>query len=216
MPGGGGNPGGIHDALGNGLVHGHAAAQIAAAGIGHAQQVQGGLNASVLAAGAVQGQEHQVRHGAHGQHILAQQGRPLVPAAAAHGLQIRLRGQDPVIAAQAVRRVKDIGETAGIVLQAQEHIHQNGLVAPLAQGAAHAGAAGQRYLPLGAQTAGQNNDFHRDPSFLKGTMPQITHYINIAVYHTGEANTTVSCKSPGEKRGTAHPGPGYFNFFMDK
>ena len=51
-------------------------------------------------------------------------------------------------------------ETAVIVLKAHEHIHQNGLVAPLAQGAAHAGAAGQRYLPLGAEAAGQHYDFH--------------------------------------------------------
>ena len=160
VPGGGGYTGGVHDALGDGFVHGHAAAQIAAAGIGHAQQVQGGLDASVLAAGAVESQEHQVCHGAHRQHVLAQHGRALIPATAAHGLQVRLGGVDPVVAAQAVRRVEDIRQAAVVILQPQEHIHQDGLVAPLPQGAAHAGAAGQRYLPLGAEAAGQHYDFH--------------------------------------------------------
>ena len=108
----------------------------------------------------MQGQEHQVRHGAHRQNVLAQQGGTLIPAASAHGLQVRGRGQDPVVAAQAVRRVEDIRQAAVVILQSQEHIHQDGLVAPLPQGTAHAGAAGQGYLPLGAEAAGQHYDFH--------------------------------------------------------
>ncbi len=47
------NPLRLQKPLGNGFVHGHAAAQIARAGVGYSQQIQRGLNTTVLAAGAV-------------------------------------------------------------------------------------------------------------------------------------------------------------------
>ena len=169
MPRGGADAQRVHKALGHSLVHGHAAAQIAGAGIGHAQQIQRRLNAAILTAAAVQRQKDDVRHLADGKHVLPQHTGALIPAAAAHGLQIRLCPLYLIVGAQAVGRVKNILQTALVLLEAQKHIHQNGLMTPLPQGAAHAGAAGQRHLPLGGKAAGQHNDLHRVPS-LSGPM----------------------------------------------
>ena len=161
VPGGGADALGIHKALGDGLVHGHTAGDIVAAGIGHAQKVQGGLDAAILAAGAVKGQEHQIRQGAHLQNALTQHGGALIPPGAAHRLQVRSSGGDAVVGTQAVGRVENILYFSGIVFQAQEHIHQHRPVAPAAQGPAYTGTAGQGHIALGAETAGQNNDFHK-------------------------------------------------------
>ena len=161
MPRGGADALGVHKALGDGLVHSHAAGNIVAAGVGHAQQVQCGLDAPILAAGAVEGQEHQVRHGAHLQNALAQHGGTLILPGAAHRLQVRRIGGHRMVGAQAVRRVKNILYVPGIVLQAQEHIHQHRLVSQAAQGAADAGAAGECHVALGAETSCQNNDLHK-------------------------------------------------------
>ena len=151
----------VHHPLRHGFIHGHAAAQIPGSGVGHAQQIQRGLYAAVLAAASVQRQKYHVRHAAHGQHVLAQQAGALVPPAAAHRLQVRLHALHPALAAQAVRRVKDILQRALVVLQPQKHIHQNGLVSPLPQRPAHAGAAGQRHLALCGQSARQYHDLHK-------------------------------------------------------
>ena len=155
------NPLRLQKPLGNGFVHGHAAAQIARAGVGYSQQIQRGLNTTVLAAGAVERQKHDIRHGAHRQHVLAQQGRPLILPTAAHGLQIRSLLRDPVVAAQAVRGIEDILQPTLIALQPQEHIHQNSLMSPLPQRPAHTGAGGQSHLTLRAESTGQHNDLHK-------------------------------------------------------
>ena len=161
MPGSGADALGVHKALGDGLVHSHAAGDIVAAGVGYAQQVQCGLDTPILAAGAMEGQEHQVRHGAHLQNALAQHGGALIPPGAAHRLQIRGVGGHAVVGAQAVRCVKNILYFPGIALQTQKHIHQHRPVSPAAQGAADAGAAGERHIALGAETSCQNNDLHK-------------------------------------------------------
>ena len=130
-------------------------------GVGYSQQIQRGLNTTVLAAGAVERQKHDIRHGAHRQHVLAQQGRPLILPTAAHGLQIRSLLRDPVVAAQAVRGIEDILQPTLIALQPQEHIHQNSLMSPLPQCPAHTGAGGQSHLALRAESTGQHNDLHK-------------------------------------------------------
>ena len=159
-PGRGTHAGGVHHLLRHGFVHGHAAAQIARAGVRHAQQVQRGLDAAILAASAVERQEHDVRHAAHRQHVLAQHTGALVDAAAPHRLQIRLYALHPAAAAQAVRRVKDVLQPPVVLLQPQKHIHQNSLMSPLPQRSAHACAAGQRHLALRGQSSGQYDDLH--------------------------------------------------------
>lgn len=70
----------VHHPLRHGFIHGHAAAQIPGSGVGHAQQIQRGLYAAVLAAASVQRQKYHVRHAAHGQHVLAQQAGALGPS----------------------------------------------------------------------------------------------------------------------------------------
>ena len=97
--------------LGNGFVHGHAAAQIARAGVGYSQQIQRGLNTTVLAAGAVERQKHDIRHGAHRQHVLPSRTAP-DPSDCGARLQIRSLLRDPVVAAQAVRGIEDILQPA--------------------------------------------------------------------------------------------------------
>ena len=164
VPRGGADAQRIHKALGDGLIHGHAAAQIAGAGVGYAQQIQRGLNTAILAAAAVERQKYDVGHLADGQHILAQHTGALIPPAAAHRLQIRLHALHMVVGAKAVRRVENILQPSLVALKPQKHIHQNGLMPLLPQCAAHAGAAGQRYLTLCGKAACQNNDLHRDPS----------------------------------------------------
>ena len=159
-PRGGADAQRIHKALGNGLVHGHAAAQIAGAGIGYAQQIQRGLDPAILAAAAVQRQKDDVGHPADGQHVLAQHTGALILPAASHSLQIRLHALHMVVGAQAVRRVENILQASLVALESQKHIHQNGLMPLFPQGTADAGTAGQRHLALRGKAAGQNNDLH--------------------------------------------------------
>ncbi len=97
---------GRDDALGQVLVHGDGAAEVARAGVGDAEQVERRLHPSVLAAGAVERDEHDVRHGADAQNVLAEDIFALVLPARADGVEIRLLTGDGEIAAQAVRRVK--------------------------------------------------------------------------------------------------------------
>ena len=159
-PRGGADAQRVHHPLGDGLVHGHGAAQIAGAGIGHAHQVKGCLDTAILAVGAVHGQKHRVGHGADLQYILAQQGRALVLPRGTNRLQIRGRLLDGHLFQQAVGRVENILQRAVIVLQTHEHIHKNGLMALFPQGAAHTAAADQAHMTLGAEAAGQNYDLH--------------------------------------------------------
>ena len=118
------------DALGQVLVHGDGAAEVAAAGIGDAEQVERRLHAAVLAGAAVQGQKHDVRHGAYLEHVCAEQARAAELALRAHALQIR-RALIDVRAAEGRRVVKDRSDVAAIVLKAEKHIQQHDLVAAL-------------------------------------------------------------------------------------
>ena len=85
--------------------------------------------------------EHDVRHGADAQNVLAENIFALVLPARADGVEIRLLTGDGKIAAQAVRRVKNALRRARIALKPQKHIHQHSLMAALTQGAADARAA---------------------------------------------------------------------------
>ena len=165
-PLGGQDAGALHDALGHGLVHGHGAAQRAGAGIGHAQQLQRGLNFAVLAVDAVEAQEHAVSQSTDVQHAHAQMAGAFQPAGGFHGLQIRRCLGNADAAAEAVRRVEGVLQTAGVVLQPQKHIHKNGLVARVTQGAAHRGGSDQRDAALRADAAAQYYDLHAVTSFL--------------------------------------------------
>ena len=160
VPRGGAHAAALHDLLRQGLIHRHAAAEIARAGIRHAEQVERRLDAAILAAGAVQREKYDVGHAAHGQNVLAEHGRALVFAASAHGLEVGRLTLHAVIRAQAVRRVEDVLQTPLVVLQTEEHVHQNGLVPALAQRAAHARAGGERHKALRGKSARQNNNFH--------------------------------------------------------
>ena len=148
------------DALGQVLVHGDGAAEVARAGVGDAEQVERRLHPSVLAAGAVERDEHDVRHGADAQNVLAEDIFALVLPARADGVEIRLLTGDGEIAAQAVRRVKNALRRAVIALQSQKQIHQGCLMTARAERAADACAARERHVALHAQAAGQYNDAH--------------------------------------------------------
>ena len=117
----------------------------------------------------MQREKHDVRHGAHLKHVRAEEARALELALRAHGLQIRGRGQDPVVAAQAVQRrriVKHTGDIARVVLQAEEHIQQHDLMAVFLQRAGNFRAARDRDVALRAQTAAKNCNFHWDSPFV--------------------------------------------------
>ena len=75
----------------------------------------------------MEAQEDDVRHGADGEDILAEEAGTLVGPAAADGVQVWGRALDGGGAQEAVRCVKDAGEGALIALQPQEHIH---IIAP--------------------------------------------------------------------------------------
>ena len=147
------------DALGQVLIHGDGAAEVAAAGIGDAEQVERRLHAAVLSGAAVQGQKHDIRHGAHLEHVLAEQARALELALRAHGLQIR-RALINARAAERRRIVKHMGDVAGIVLKTEKHIQQHDLVAALLERAGNFRAARDRDVALGAQAAAKNCNFH--------------------------------------------------------
>ena len=101
-----GSTGGVHHPLGHGFIHRQGGGQIPAAGIADAQQVEGRLDAAILAVLAVKAQEHDIRQAAQLQHMGAQQPAALVLPAGLHRLEIRGRGIDPHIGAQPIQRVK--------------------------------------------------------------------------------------------------------------
>ena len=99
-------------------------------------------------------EEHDVRHLADGQHVLAEQARAFVLTSRADGGEVGLRLGDAEVAAQPVGRVEDGIERAGIVFEPEEHIDQYGAVPARAQGAADLRAARQRDVALHAEAAG--------------------------------------------------------------
>lgn len=105
-------------------------------------------------------QKHDIRRSAQLQHMGADVAGTLIPAAAAHCLQVRSFGAHPHVGAQAVRRVEQCLQIRRDLLQTQEQVHQNSPVAILPQGPANAGAGDQGYLPLGGDPTGQHNNFH--------------------------------------------------------
>ena len=145
-----------HDALGQVFIHGNGAAQIARASVGDAQQLQRGLDLAVLAAGAVEGQEHCVRHAAQRQHAGAEL---TVATARAGGLHLLQVGGLTVDFGQ-LRRDGSAEQGFGGLLSAQIHVDKGGLVPPLPQSGAHLAPTGQGHVPLATKPAGQNNDFH--------------------------------------------------------
>lgn len=78
-----------HQALGHILVHSDGGAEAVGAGVGHPQQVQSGLDASVLSAGPVESQIDHIRPGAQFQHPGTDERRAPVAAAGPHLLQGR-------------------------------------------------------------------------------------------------------------------------------
>ena len=150
-----------HHALGQVLVHGNGRGQIARSGIGHAQQIQGSLDAAILPAGAVKGQVYNIRPGTQLQHPGANGGGALILAAGAHLLQVRgltgdlLKGLRDRLTVQALRRARHS-------LQAKKQIHQSHLVSALPKRLTHHGAGGQRDITFRAQTAGQYHYLHFD------------------------------------------------------
>ena len=130
-------PGGFHLAgyqpLGEVLVHGDGGAQAARAGVGRSQKVQSGLDAAVLAAGAVEGQIDHVRPGAHLQNAVADGG-----GAGPAGPQLLQVGGLP---GHPLVRVGNGGHIEIVPIQrpiqAVEQVHQRHLMAPVPQGLAH-------------------------------------------------------------------------------
>ena len=154
VPRGGTDAEGVHHALGDGLIHSHAAAEIVRTCVGHAQQVEGSLNAAIFTVSAVHGEEHNVCHATDRQHILADDGRTLILAGSADSLQIGGHRLDGGVAQQSIGGIENGGEVALIVLKTHEHIHKNSLVTLLAEGAAHAAAADEAHMALGTETTG--------------------------------------------------------------
>ncbi len=148
-----------HQPLGQILVHGDGGGQIAGAGVGHAQQIQGGLDAAVLAAGPVQAQIHRIRLLAQLQHP-GPDGGGILPLSAGPDLL-----QVGCLTAHRFERVGDgrmeqLLRPAGIVLQPEEQIHQGHLMAPFPQGLAHLGARGQGHIAFRAESARQYYYLH--------------------------------------------------------
>ena len=71
----------------------------------------------------MQGKKYDVRLGTHIEHAGTEKALALILAACAHGGKIRLRLSDGIVAAEAVRRIKNVIKLALIILKAQEHIH---------------------------------------------------------------------------------------------
>ena len=68
---------------------------------------------------------------------------------------------------QTVRCVENICQTAMVVFQPHEHIHENGLMSLFPQSPADAAAADQSHMAFGAEAAGQNHDLHdKRPPFM--------------------------------------------------
>ena len=155
----------VHHHFRNGLIHGHPAAERAGAGIGHAHQVQGGLNLAVLPIGAVEAQENTISQGTDFQHVFAQTAGALELPGGLHRFQVRSGLFNGYIAAEAVRRVEGSFQGAFKILQTQVHIHKYGLMAPLAQGFTYRGGSDQGDMALGTEAAAQNNDLHGNHPF---------------------------------------------------
>ena len=145
--------------LGQILVHGQRAAQTAAAGVGHAQQIQRRLDAAVLAARAVQAQEHHVRHLAQLQHALADLAGTDPPAGGLHLFKVRGLGANLRLL-NLRQLVEDALDGRLHVLQTKEHIHQHRPVAQRAKRLADQRAAGDGDVALHAQAAAQHHNFH--------------------------------------------------------
>ena len=113
----------------------------------------------------MQREKHDVRHGAHLEHVRAEEARALELALRAHGLQIRCALVD-VRAAERRRIVKHTGDITRIVLKTEEHIQQHDLMAVFLQRAGNFRAARDRDVALRAQTAAKNCNFHWDSPFV--------------------------------------------------
>ncbi len=145
----------FHHLLGDGLVHRHAGTQVSGTGIGDPQQVESRLDAPVLAALAMETQEHRVRMAANLQYAGAEKaGRPVLPGCADRR-QVGSLGRNLLLGTKAVRSVKDILPRALPGFQSQEHVHQNRPVAQAPQCTADSLPGHQRHLALRGQAAGQ-------------------------------------------------------------
>lgn len=129
LPAGGGDHV-LHHPLGQVLIHGDSAAQVAGAGIGNAHQLQGGLHFAVLAAGAVESQEHNVRHLAQLQHVRAEHAPAVPRAAGTHLVQI---GSLPAHLLECLGH-RGVKKALVRLLRSKKHVHQ-----PLPGGPAPAG-----------------------------------------------------------------------------
>ena len=146
----------FHQPLGQVLVHSDGAAQIARPGVGNPHQLQGRLDSAVLAAGAVEGQEHQLRHLAQLQHMGAEHTPAVSRAAGAHLLQVWR------LAAHLFQgfRHRCVKKVLLRPLHAKIEVHQSRPVAQLPQGIGHHGAGGKGYIPLRGKAAGQHDNLH--------------------------------------------------------
>ena len=140
-----------HETLRQVLIHRDGAREVACAGVRNAEQVERGLHAAILAAGAVQRQKYDVRLGTHIEHTGTEKALALVLAARAHSGEVGLRLGDGIVAAEAVRCVENIFELTVVVLKAHEHIPQNGLMPARTQRAADLVAARERHIALHTQ-----------------------------------------------------------------
>ena len=149
LPAGGVHPQTPDEPLGQVLIHGNARTEIARAGVRDAQKLKGRLNPAVLAAGAVEAQEDDVRQLAQLQHALAEHALALPLAGGRNGFQIGCSGIH-FLSRLGNRLVKVIFHRAGIILQAEVHIHQGRLMAHGPQRFRDHGARGERHVSLRA------------------------------------------------------------------
>ena len=145
----------LHHLLGDGLVHGHAGPQVPGTGIGYPQQVEGRLDAPVLAALAVEPQEHRVRQAADLQYAGAEKAGGPVPPGRPDYRQVGSPGGDLLLGTQTIWGVKNILPLPFPSLQAQEHVYQDRAVPQAPQCAADPLPGYQGYLALRGQAAGQ-------------------------------------------------------------
>ena len=107
----------------------------------------------------MQTEEHAVGQRADREHVFAQTAGTFILARGAHRVEIRRGRFDGDLAAEAVGRVEGVLELSVIILQPEEHVDEDRLVAAFAQRFAHGGARHQRDVAFGGDTAAQNNDF---------------------------------------------------------
>ena len=153
------------DALGQVLIHGDGASKIAAAGVGDAEQVERRLNAAVFAAGAVHADEHQIRRAAKLEDAETDEASGLPFALGADFVKVGHLAADACLRDRG-QLVKIALGIAVEVLDAEEHIHQNGLVAEVSKRAADQRGTGDRNVAFGAQASAHDDDFHLISSFL--------------------------------------------------